>query len=422
LQTSATAVFGIAALLAVGIALSAFGATPKSETASLVKAGSSSTARAEDVASAQAVTSDDGDDKPGASTRASASVKGKAPRTEMVAFYANWGEAGYRSLEKHAQDIDTLMPMWYHLGNKGHLTGPDSAERQRVIKMIRRKNPDMKIMPIVNNYDKASETWNPQQVSKMLAKPSKRRAIARELVNMARRNHYDGLNIDFEGFTATDRARLVAFMADLYPLAHRYGLEVSMDVLASSGTYDYRKLARHSDYLIPMMYDEHWKTSGAGPIASQGWYERTLDTLYKQVPPRKVIIGMGTYAYDWGRGGRAKSLTWNKAMRLARARGKTIKLGSGLNSHFTYGSGARRRNVWMLDATSAFNQMKASSKDRPRGYAIWRLGAEDPALWNVVPERDNLNKRVAKSLGGKGRTIVYSTKRGKIVRQNISAR
>lgn len=338
-----------------------------------------------------------------------------APKTELIAFYANFDEKGYDSLERNAKDIGTLMPMWYHLGSNGKLTF-DDKHAKRVLDIIRRENPDMKVMPIVNNYDKASESWNAPQVGKLIANPSKRRAIAKHIVDTFAAAGYDGINVDFESFTQKDRANLVKFMADLYPLAKKAGLEVSMDVIVLSPTYDHAALAKHVDYLIPMMYDEHWKTSGPGPISSIPWFEKTLKRFIEQVPAEKVVVGMGVYSYDWGKPGqRAKSLTWDDAVRLAEKSGRPIKLTEPrMNSAFRYKSGGLTRDVWMLDAMSAFNQVSVASKQQVRGYAIWRLGAEDPALWNVLPKRDALGGEVAESLEEDGRQIQHDAGRNLI--------
>ncbi|MGH9883747.1 MAG: polysaccharide deacetylase family protein, partial [Pyrinomonadaceae bacterium] len=40
--------------------------------------------------------------------------------------------------------------------------------------------------------------------------------------------------------------------------------------------------------------------------------------------------------------------------------------------------------VWFLDAVTAYNQMRAASGYKPAGYAIWRLGSEDPSIWSVL--------------------------------------
>jgi spore germination protein YaaH len=232
---------------------------------------------------------------------------------------------------------------------------------------------------------------------------------------------FDGINIDFESFTKADRASLVAFMAELYPRAKKAGLTVSQDVIVGSATYDHRALSRHVDYLIPMMYDEHWKTSGPGPISSHPWYARTLKRFLTQVPADKVVVGLGTYTYEWGKPGRrARSLKYADAVYTARQQNKPIEFDvHQLNSRFSYRSAGVVRQMWVLDAASAFNQLEVGRRMKVRGYAVWRLGAEDPGLWKVVPRRDTLDAETAASLDGPKRTVRYSSKTGLIMDQSI---
>lgn len=350
-----------------------------------------------------------------------ATVPESAKKTELIAFYANFDEEGYNSLENNAANIDVLMPMWYHLGSNGYLTF-DDRQAARVAEIIKARNPDMKVMPIVNNYDKATEAWNAPAISKLIENPTNRKVIAQRIVGTIDAAGYDGVNIDFESFTEADRANLVAFMAELYPIAKKAGLEVSMDVIVMSKTYDHAGLAKHVDYLVPMMYDEHWKTSGAGPISSIPWFDKTLKRFLEQVPANKVMVGMGTYSYDWGQpGSRATSLTHKKASALATSQNKAIKLSEPqLNSSFSYSTAGVTRSVWMLDAMSAFNQASVAAKYNVRGYAIWRLGAEDPSLWKVLPHRDALDRTVAESLSGGKRSIIYDDGRNLITGATVN--
>src|SRR5207245_10536907 len=36
-----------------------------------------------------------------------------------------------------------------------------------------------------------------------------------------------------------------------------------------------------------------------------------------------------------------------------------------------------------LPILTAFNQMRAASGYHPAGFALWRLGSEDPSIWSV---------------------------------------
>ena len=56
-----------------------------------------------------------------------------------------------------------------------------------------------------------------------------------------------------------------------------------------------------------------------------------------------------------------------------------------LNPHFAFQEDdGSTHHVWFLDAVTAFNQIRAADVFRPAGYALWRLGSEDPSIWSVL--------------------------------------
>jgi peptidoglycan-N-acetylglucosamine deacetylase len=54
------------------------------------------------------------------------------------------------------------------------------------------------------------------------------------------------------------------------------------------------------------------------------------------------------------------------------------------NPRFSYSedNGATHQ-VWFLDGVTAYNQIHAADDYKPYGYALWRLGSEDPSIWSV---------------------------------------
>src|SRR6202011_874077 len=56
-----------------------------------------------------------------------------------------------------------------------------------------------------------------------------------------------------------------------------------------------------------------------------------------------------------------------------------------LNPTFEYDDDDGTKHVvWFLDGTTLFNDIKTVDPLRVRGYALWRLGAEDPSVWSVL--------------------------------------
>ena len=55
------------------------------------------------------------------------------------------------------------------------------------------------------------------------------------------------------------------------------------------------------------------------------------------------------------------------------------------NPHFSFiEDDGKRHDVWFLDGVTAFNEIHAADAYRPAGYAVWRLGSEDPSVWSVL--------------------------------------
>jgi len=57
------------------------------------------------------------------------------------------------------------------------------------------------------------------------------------------------------------------------------------------------------------------------------------------------------------------------------------------NPHFSFiEDDGKRHEVWFLDGVTAFNEIHAADAYRPAGYAVWRLGSEDPTIWSVLQQ------------------------------------
>ena len=56
-----------------------------------------------------------------------------------------------------------------------------------------------------------------------------------------------------------------------------------------------------------------------------------------------------------------------------------------MNPHFAYDDEDAhvRHQVWMLDAVTALNELRAARQMGLQTFALWRLGSEDPSLWSI---------------------------------------
>ncbi|MBI4165456.1 MAG: hypothetical protein HY508_06950 [Acidobacteria bacterium] len=225
----------------------------------------------------------------------------------------------------------------------------------------------------------------------LLANPAARRQLVSELTAYASRQHDEGIVVDFEEVPEKSQADFRQFTKDLSAALRAANLKLMVTLPAGNFIYDYAFFAVHSDAIIIMDYDQHWNTSAPGPIAGQDWYVCNIQTMLGLVPREKLIVAVGSYAYDWTQGPRqgrpptAKSISFQQAIVTAQESEASIEFDpDSLNPHFSYEDEKNRpHQVWMLDGVTGYNQLRAAELLGVRGTALWRLGAEDPSLWFI---------------------------------------
>ncbi len=247
---------------------------------------------------------------------------------------------------------------------------------------MRAHKPGVAIVPTIQNITQGK--WDGPGLARLLADPARREKLANDIVKVLAANKLQGVTIDFENVTKGTHPDLEVFLTRLSQLFAPHGWIIVQAAPFDDGDWPYRAYSQIVDYTMLMAYDEADDSSPAGAIAGQGWYEKILDKRMRQLPADSTIVALGSYAYDWVNGGRANVLGFRDAMGAARDAGATVQFDPATsNPHFGYREGdGTAHNVWFLDAVTVFNQIHAADQYRPAGYALWRLGSEDPT---VVP-------------------------------------
>ncbi len=216
------------------------------------------------------------------------------------------------------------------------------------------------------------------------------RRTGKDLIENIRSNlaehGFAGVTIDFELLTKRDREPWIQFMRELTDKLHESSYVVSETVPVDDEAYDLKTLASVVDFIVPMVYDEHYQTSEPGPVASQKFFENELDKLAALLPVSKTVIAFGNYGYDWTIGSQGASETAFSDVMTAAAETKSPVQwdASSGNPVFRFTADNQQHEMWFLDAVSALNQVGSVRDDGFRGVALWRLGAEDPGLWKVL--------------------------------------
>ena len=323
---------------------------------------------------------------------------GAVQKSHAIGFFVNWDDASMRSLKRNLDSLDMIIGEWLHLASEnGSLRENDSNRQAQATDFIRSHHPDLPIISMVNNWD--GNEWDGLKLGHMLADITARARAIEQLAAYAERHHFAGICIDFENIAAKDQPNFQRFMAELYATLHPKNLLVSVTVPANDSTFPYRDLARNADGLILMVYDEHWSSGSPGPIASLPWFTEVLNQRRLDIPAKKMIVAIGSYTYDWEEGHPAETRTFEEAVLIAKKSESDIHLDSAsFNPTFDYiDDNNHLHQVWMQDTVTAFNQLATIYPMQPYGVALWRLGGEDPAIWQIfgkegAPHMANFNQ------------------------------
>ena len=299
----------------------------------------------------------------------------------VFGYYVNWDEASAVSLRLNISRLTHLVPEWLTLANgKGDITDDSDPTIIRIA-----ADANLPILAMLTNF---RQGWQACDLHSAITDPGHRADLVNNIYSNLVEHKFAGINIDLEDLPSRDRKPMVDFMTALRAKLAPAGFLVTQAVPTDDSAYDLKRLGELNDYVVPMVYDEHYQSGEPGPIASIDWFDGQLDRLSKVLPAAKTVIGFGNYGYDWIIGGRgATEVKYSDIIAAAQQNKASVQWVTGPeNPVLRYTRDGQRHEVWFLDAVTALNQAGDISDTGFRGMAIWRLGAEDPGLWTVLNE------------------------------------
>lgn len=311
-------------------------------------------------------------------------------RPSVGGFYVNdpGGNDSFTSLKAHAQLLNEIYPLWYHVKSDGSLKEEPNPEAIA----FARKN-GVKIIPLINVVPNTDD---------VLVNPAAMDNAINNIVRVVKENNYDGADIDFEFVPTTgrqdfraDRDKLTLFMKNLHAKLQPMGKETHMAVLPHvgvtpemSGVYDYGGLAPYVKRVTIMCYDHSQAGSPPGPLAPFSWVESNIKTAISQgFKASQICLGVATYGYDWPAGKpNGFSVPTRQIMQEASRKGYDIKWSDKYQEPFYIysGEGGLTREVWFENEATLQNKIDLVKKYNLSGMCIWRLGFENEAFWNVI--------------------------------------
>lgn len=223
-----------------------------------------------------------------------------------------------------------------------------------------------------------------------------------------------GVNIDFEGMGASNKAGFTAFMQNLSTQVKaanpNYEISIATYAVDWSAVFDIPNLTNYVDLFIIMGYDYYWSGSAtAGPDAPlynfQTSYNYTLTKsvtyyLNQGVPNSKLLLGLPYYGREWSTAGSAVPSATTGAYSGSRTFA-AVKNAPGTYSPATYQwepnsfsslyvryTGTEWRQCWIDEGRSMRYRFKMVNERGIGGIGIWALGYDDGYndYWSAIQD------------------------------------
>lgn len=303
----------------------------------------------------------------------------------LSAYFVEWDDGSRYSLKQNISKIETLIPEELSLTATGvMIINPDKFKQ--TLSNIQGNRENIRIIPLVNNYDEKTDAWDINKLSLLLSTRENRSMLIDSLLEFVDAYHLDGINIDFENLDTPIFPNYYLFLSELSLKFHESHLTVMVNVPFDNNSYDYTKIASLVDNVVVMAYDEHWMNNNPGPISSDWWFQKNLASIIQKIPKEKLSLAIWNYGYDWEKGKNGIAVTFEEAQTLIRESETNMEFDSeSQNPHFNYFDDANiEHQVWYLDAVTAYNEIMQAEDAGVENIILWRFGSEDPSFWKLI--------------------------------------
>ena len=305
----------------------------------------------------------------------------------VQAYFYNNG-TGDKSFKTNYKYTDVVSPQVYYINNNFDLKKTDD---KGVIKRAQDKN--VKVVPLVFQQD-----FNRELMSKILADEDAQENIIDNLIDEARDEDYAGWQFDFEYISSADRDTYTKFVERTGEEFKDANLEFSVAAIPRTtpydpkaiskdltAAYDYEKLAKASDYLVAMAYND---PNSFGPTGALPYQQAVLDFMTTIVPKNKLQLGVALYCSKWSLSGGYKQfgeLSHNdveedidNSKLLLRGYMKSLE---SEYSAYVVPSG-NLYLTWCDGQKGLEAKLKLANDYNLRGISMWALGQENKDMWD----------------------------------------
>lgn len=299
--------------------------------------------------------------------------------------------------------LDIISPTWIYMKN----TSGDIKSNTISTDYIKwAKSKGYTLWPTLKN-----DSMGIEKTSALVTDMYARENLINNVVALALKYGFEGINLDFENMKIKDKDEFSQFVREFSATLRRNNLVPSVDVNVPDGSenwslcYDHKPISDACDYMMLMAYDQFGRTK-AGPVASLKWVENNVIKVIERekVDNKKLVLCVPFYSKY-----RKDKITMSgdeeilKGISTSTLYMKTIKeylknpkfknsitWDEELGQYYVeYRNSNILERIWAEEENALKEKVKLVNKYNLAGVASWRWGFETPESWQIINETLN---------------------------------
>ncbi len=307
--------------------------------------------------------------------------------------------------QEKIEGLNIISPTWIYMKN----TSGDIKFNTLSSEYIKwAKSKGYTLWPTLKN-----DSMGIEKTSALVTDMHARENIIANVVELALRYGFEGINIDFENMKMKDKDEFSQLIREFSATLRRNNLIASVDVNVPDGSetwslcYDHKAISDACDYMMLMAYDQYGRTK-AGPVASLTWVENNINKVIERekVDNKKLVLCVPFYSkYRKDKitmsgdeeilKGISTSTLYMKSVKNYLANPKyngSVTWDDELGQYYVeYRNQNILERIWAEDENALKEKIELVNKYNLAGVASWRWGFETPESWQVINE--TLNKK-----------------------------
>jgi spore germination protein YaaH len=300
-------------------------------------------------------------------------------------FTGPWDRRSDQSVANHGIGLSRIISGWIALDTTSFLpvqVYPDTIGDDLLVQG--------RAMALITSY--SGNRFHPEIIRGLGSSPEAAGITAGAIASLLDSVGYRGVVIDFEGMTPRDLQPLLAVTRAVSDSVRAHGVHTVVIAVPAGDTAAYPAglLLESADLIMAMLYDQHWSGSAAGPIASPDWVTRNLGTRVAEIGAARIVAAFPLYGYRWRRAAETEVISFDDARRLTTM--TNIPLTRDHASAMLHASSPEGWELWVSDHQLLQTLIADARQLGVRTFALWRLGLEDPAVWDYIGPQNTIGR------------------------------